>query len=159
MAIRYEPAPDIDARVIAIGRSLNLKHIDERVRCVRSVGGKSRWTLARCYSVAKAIQSALGVGPCYVIEVVGHQFDKLPEPEQTKTLIHEILHIPKAFGGGLKSHRFVNSRTVNKLYRQYLNGLKAQARMDAAARADQRKNANSKTVKKKTAKKKTARKP
>jgi predicted metallopeptidase len=118
MGITYQRAPDIDRRVQEIARALRMEHINERVVCVRSIGSRSKWTLARCYALPRALQAALEVKPHYVIEVVGHQFDTMPEPEQTKTLIHELLHIPKAFGGGLKSHRYVNSRKVNRLYRK-----------------------------------------
>ena len=95
-------------------------HLD-RVLCVRSRGSKARRTLARCHALPRIIQAALGVKSHYVIEVISEQFDKLKEEEQTKTLLHELLHIPKAFGGGFKGHGFVNKRKIDKLYEQLQN--------------------------------------
>jgi predicted metallopeptidase len=119
MAIRYVPAPDIDARVRHIVRVLGLDHAGGRVVCMRAFGSRARWTLARCHSLAKIMQVALGVPAHYVIEIIAATFDRLSPDDQTKTLIHELLHVPRAFGGGLKSHRYVNRRTVNKLFEQY----------------------------------------
>jgi len=31
------------------------------------------------------------------------------------------MHIPKAFGGGFKSHRHVNKKSVDQMYEQYKN--------------------------------------
>lgn len=52
----------------------------------------------------------------YVIEVIAETFDRLDEEEQVKTLIHEMLHVPPSFGGGLKSHRYVTDARVDRLY-------------------------------------------
>ena len=117
MTIRYERAPDIQQRVGRISRQLGLKHINERVVCVRSRGSRARYTVARCHAMSRVFQFALGVDMHYVIEVISETFDTMSEPEQTRTLIHELLHIPKAFGGGLKGHKNMR-RKVNSLYRQ-----------------------------------------
>ncbi len=118
--IRYAHAPDIDAQVRRIAETLGLAHIDGRVVCMRSAGSRARWTLARCHALSRIMQAALGVPAHYVIEILSGPFDRLSAEEQTKTLIHELLHVPRAFGGGLKSHRYVNRRTVQKLYEAYL---------------------------------------
>jgi predicted metallopeptidase len=125
MAIRYEHAPDIDARVRHIVEVLGLGHIDCRVVCMRSYGSRARWTLARCHALAKIMQVALNVPMHYVIEIIMGTFDRLSPDDQTKTLIHELLHVPRAFGGGLKSHRYVNRRMVNKLFEQYRRAVAA----------------------------------
>ena len=57
--------------------------------------------------------------PFYVIEVISEQFDKMDEEEQTKTLIHELMHIPKNFGGGFRHHDFVNRGNIEKMYKIY----------------------------------------
>ena len=119
MAIKYLPAPDIDRRIRWMARLLELGHIDERVICMRAVGSRARWTLARCHTLPKILQVAMGVDAHYVIEVIAEQFDDLGDVEQDKTLIHELLHIPRAFGGGLKSERFVNSGRVNRHYKKF----------------------------------------
>ena len=43
----------------------------------------------------------------------------MSEEDQMKTLVHELLHIPKAFGGGFRHHDFVQRRTIDKFYRMY----------------------------------------
>ncbi len=120
--ISYSKAPDVEQEVVDITRRLELNHIDlSRVVCIRSFGSKSRRTLARCHTLSRIVQKSLDIGAHYIIEVIAEQFDRLPQEEKTKTLIHELLHIPKTFGGGFKHHDFVNHKNVEKLYRQYEN--------------------------------------
>jgi len=57
----------------------------------------------------------------YLIEVISEKFDKLPETERTKVIIHELMHIPKSFGGGFKHHNVVNEKNVEKIYQHYCN--------------------------------------
>jgi predicted metallopeptidase len=119
--IRYEKADDVKLRISEIVAMLDLGHVRlDRVACVRSRGSKSRRTLARCHTLSKIIQKALGIPAHYVIEVISERFDSLPEEDKTKILIHEVLHIPKSFGGGFKYHDYVNSRAVNRAYDAYL---------------------------------------
>ena len=118
--IKYEDSTDIRERVEDIVKSLNLKHVDlSRVACVRSHGSKSRYILARCHVLSRIFQKTLGIKAHYIIEVVSEKFDKLDFEDQTKILIHEILHIPKTFGGGFKHHNYVNKRTVERVYETY----------------------------------------
>lgn len=119
--IRYDLAPDVAARIQQITRFLEFTHIDpERVICVRSHGSTSRTTLARCHALPKILQLALGQRPAYVVEVLAETFDRLPEGEQTKTLIHELMHIPRNFGGGFRNHRpHVTRRRVDRMYEAY----------------------------------------
>ena len=124
MTIRYAHAPDIEAQVRRIAAALGLAHIDERVVCMRSTGSRARRTLARCHALPRIMQAALGVPAHYVIEILSEPFDRLSGEERTKTLIHELLHVPRAFGGGLKSHRCVNRRAVQKLYEVYVRRLR-----------------------------------
>jgi len=65
------------------------------------------------------MQLALNVKTHYAVEVISEQFDKLSDEEQTKTLIHELMHIPKAFGGGFKYHNVVNRKNIDKLYKKF----------------------------------------
>ena len=119
--IRYEQAADLEERIMHIAGKLNMGHIDlSRVVCIRSRGSKSRRTLARCHVLPRIMQEALKLRAHYVIEVITEKFESLSEEEKTKTLIHELMHIPKSFGGGFRHHRpYVNRRTVERMYRMY----------------------------------------
>lgn len=119
MAIKYQHAPDIQDRIQDIAGKLGIRHDFSRIVCVRSYGSQSRHTIARCHALSRVMQLALGVKAHYVIEVISERFDKLSNEEKIKTLIHELLHIPKAFGGGFKYHDVVNRRNIDKLYREY----------------------------------------
>ena len=120
--IHYELAEDIGTEIQEIIRKLEMNHIDEsRVVCIRSRGSASRRTLARCHGLPRIMQLALALKPHYVIEIISEQFEKLGKAEQTKVLIHELMHIPHAFGGGFRSHRpYVTKRKVEKMYQQFL---------------------------------------
>lgn len=117
MGIKYVRAPDIQAEIHRISDMLGFAHVDHRVICIRSHGSRARYTLARCHAMSRVMSIALGVEQTYVIEVINETFDQLDPIDKTKTLIHEILHIPKSFGGGLKGHRNMR-RTVEKFYKQ-----------------------------------------
>jgi predicted metallopeptidase len=117
----YLPAPDIDEEITRIIRSLEMDHIRPgRVRAIRSRGTKSRRILARCHGLPKALQTGLAIPAHYVIELVSENYDRLSVKEQTKTLIHELMHIPRIFGGGFRNHDYVRERRVNQLYDQYM---------------------------------------
>ena len=119
--IKYFPASDIEKRMIDILSKLKMDHIDpSKVSCIRSKGSSARRTIARCHGMPKVLQIGMGRGAHYVIEVISEQFDKLDEEEQTKTIIHELMHIPKNFGGGFRHHDFVNKNSVERMYGQYL---------------------------------------
>ena len=120
--MQYEKAQDLDEKVSAIIRKIGLSYIDPgRVKCIRSRGTKTRRTLARVHAISKAVQKGLGIRAHYVIEIITEKFEKLPEEEKTKTLIHELLHIPKSFGGGFRHHKpYVNRKIVERAYQEYL---------------------------------------
>lgn len=119
--MRYEFAPDLQNKAEEISKIL-FSHIKiERVRCFRSYGSSARGTVARCHGLGKIMQKALGVKPFYVLEFITERFEKFNEEEKIKIIIHELMHIPKTFGGGFKHHDFVNHRNVNKFYKEYMN--------------------------------------
>jgi predicted metallopeptidase len=123
MGIRYERAPDIEDRVFDIVRKLGMGHVNlARVSCIRSRGSSSRYVLARCHTLTRIFQHALGIKAHYIIEVISERFDSLTREEQTRTLIHELMHIPRTFGGGFKHHDLVNRRSVEMMYRRYRKG-------------------------------------
>ncbi|VVB99301.1 Uncharacterised protein [uncultured archaeon] len=97
-------------------------HINEhRIICMRSRNATAR-AYARIWNLPDIWQKALSVGTFYVIEVLSQHYDKLPEEEKEKVLIHELLHIPKTFSGALRPHGGkikVNGRNVGELYKIY----------------------------------------
>ena len=121
MGISYELAEDLQKQVNELARML-FPHVKlDSVVCLRSYGSSSRGTIARCHALGKAMQLALNRKGFYVIEVINKRFDKMSEEEKTKTLIHELMHIPKSFGGGFIHHNIVHERNVERMYQHYVN--------------------------------------
>lgn len=124
--MEWHEAKDIKRDIKKIVDILSLPHINySRIFCFRTYGSKSR-SYARIWSFPKIFQTALGIEPAYVIEVLANYFDKLDKDEQKKVLIHELLHIPKNFSGALLAHRSRNRRLssqVNTLFKEYKQGL------------------------------------
>jgi predicted metallopeptidase len=120
MPIRYEKAEDLQEQIneIAVGLFPHVKL--DSVICIRSFGSTSRCTIARCHALGRAMQLALERKGFYVIEVISHRFDKMSEEEKIKTLIHELMHIPKSFGGGFIHHNVVCHKNVEKMYEKYI---------------------------------------
>lgn len=118
--IKYELAEDIKKKISEISLRLELDHVDlANVICLRSRDSGSRGTIARCHTISRIWQKALNTKAIYLIEVISERFDKMPEDEKIKTLIHELMHIPKSFGGGFIHHsQFGN---LNALYKKFLN--------------------------------------
>ncbi len=117
---------DIHKRIREILKKVDLPHVRaNKIVCFRSTGSKAR-ARARIWSLPRIWQKALKVEPHYCIEILSQNFDNLPYNEQTKVLIHELLHIPKTFSGALLPHRSRGRRldraAVNKLYRKYKKG-------------------------------------
>lgn len=120
MPIKYELAEDIMARLYDIAKRIGMEHVKfSGVYAVRSKGSQSRGTLARCHALGKIWQKCLNINAVYIIEIINERFEKMSREEQDKTLIHELMHIPKSFGGGFKHHNIVNRRNVEKLYKVY----------------------------------------
>ena len=119
MPIKYFEAPDVKRLVDEILDSLEFFNVvPQFVFCVRSRGSKSRRTIARIHGLGRIWQEALRLAPSYVIEVISERYDKLTEEEKEKTMIHELLHIPKGFSGGFRPHKgYVDQKTVEHLFR------------------------------------------
>ncbi|MEM4605854.1 MAG: putative metallopeptidase [Candidatus Pacearchaeota archaeon] len=118
--MRYEKADDLREIADRIVRKMNWNHIDlNNVGFLRSFGSSTRRTIARCHGLGKAMQIAMGRKGFYVIEVISERFDKLKDEEKEKVLIHELMHIPKSFGGGFVHHDKVNEKTVEEVHKRY----------------------------------------
>jgi len=120
MGIKYCDAEDIKKEAEDIVKTMDWKHIRlGDVYFLRSVGSSSRGTIARCHTLSKPLQLALKRGGFYLIEVIHERFDKLSEDERKKVIMHELMHIPKTFGGGFIHHHMVNERSVNLVFKEY----------------------------------------
>ncbi len=121
MPIKYKKAEDLQ-EIFNEMVDLMFPHVQKNnVVCLRSYGSLSRGTIARCHALGKAMQLALDRKGFYVIEIISERFDKLSDKDKIKTMIHEIMHIPKSFGGGFKHHDFVCHRNVEQMYDRYVN--------------------------------------
>ena len=119
--MRYEFAPDIQEKMKRIIEKLNMHHVKtDAVVCMRSYGSKSN-AIARCHGLGKIMQKALGRKAFYVLEFISERFDKMNEKDKTKTIIHELLHIPKSFGGGFRHHNYVTEKEVEKFCKKFEN--------------------------------------
>ncbi|MDR5682513.1 MAG: putative metallopeptidase [Armatimonadota bacterium] len=125
------PAPDLQARLRRIATALEFVHVDPgRVHCVRVYGSRANaW--ARIWGLPPIFQHALGLPAVYVIEFLQPAFDRLPPGQQDRVIIHELLHIPTTFSGGIRPERSlslrIDRRTVERYYRRYLAAVGRQA--------------------------------
>jgi predicted metallopeptidase len=122
MGIKYFQADDIKKEAEEICKIMEWDHIDfENLGFLRSTGSVAPRTIARCHALGKAMQIAMGRKTgFYLVEVISEKFDRLPETEKTKTIIHELMHIPKTFGGGFIHHNMVHEGSVRDIYKKYL---------------------------------------
>jgi predicted metallopeptidase len=121
--MNYAPAPEIKEQVILLVKELQFSHIKlEHLHCIRSFDAKTR-AYARIWGMAKIFKEVAGIEPHYIIEVNAKYFDKQSPREQMKTLVHELMHIPKTFSGALLSHRgryhAINDREVEKILKRH----------------------------------------
>ncbi len=119
--MKYEFAPEIQFKAEEISKIL-FPYVDiGNIKCFRSYGTSSRYTIARCHALGKLMQKAICRKAFYVLEFLSERFDKLDEEEKIKIIIHELMHIPKCFGGGFKHHNVVTNKNVNMMYKTYKN--------------------------------------
>lgn len=117
--MKYESAPDLQAKAEEFCRIL-FPHVKTwRIKCFRSFGTSSRGTIARCHTIGKLMQKTIGVKAHYGLEFISERFDKMSQEDQLKVILHELMHIPKTFGGGFKHHNWVTEKNVNKLFVEY----------------------------------------
>lgn len=117
--MKYEKAPEIKEKILQLINRLEFDFIKgKNIHCIRSFDTKTR-AYARIWGMAPLFKEVVGIEPNYIIEVISKRFDKLNEREQLKTLIHELMHIPKTFSGALLPHRGryhrINDREVEKI--------------------------------------------
>ena len=142
MSIKYEYAPDLQLQAEEISKLL-FPHIKiNNLSCIRSYGSSSRGTIARCHTLGKVMQMAIRTKAFYAIEVLSEKFDKMSEQNKTKVIIHELMHIPKTFGGGFIYHNMVNEENVEIYYKKYLKLKEQEERNNRIVNFDDVKNEN-----------------
>ena len=121
LPLKYLEAPDIKVLVDEIIERLDFSHIvPQSVYCYRSKGSKSKRIIARIHGFGKIWQKALGLPPTYVIEVLSERYDRLSQGDKEKTVLHELMHIPKGFKGVFRHHKgYVSREQVEKMYKEY----------------------------------------
>ena len=122
LTIKYTEALDVKALLDEIMDRLDLFHIvPQFVYCYRSTGSASEHTIARIHGLGRIWQEALRRPPTYVIEVLSERYDELNQTDKERTLIHELLHIPKGFSGGFRPHKgYISKKRVDELHQQLL---------------------------------------
>ena len=122
MPLEYFEAPDVKSLVDEIVDILGFFHVvPQFVYCYRSRGSESRRTVARIHGLGRIWQEALRRPAAYVIEVISEQYDELSDEEKEKTLIHELLHIPKGFSGGFRPHKgYIDKKRIDRLHEMLL---------------------------------------
>lgn len=119
--MKYALAPEIKRTIRVLIKQLHFDHMKaNNIHCIRSFDSKTR-AYARIWGMSRLFKEVAGLEPNYIIEVNARYFDKLSERDKIKTLIHELMHIPKTFSGALLSHRgryhSINDREVEKILR------------------------------------------
>jgi len=119
--MKYSKAPEIKEQIDLLIKKLGFTYMNPKnIHCIRSFDAKTR-AYARIWGMAKLFKEVAGLEPNYIIEVNAKKFDKLSERDKLKTLVHELMHIPKTFSGALLSHRGkyhrINDREVEKILR------------------------------------------
>jgi predicted metallopeptidase len=127
----YSFDPELESLVRDVVRTLRdyFFYIDvERVRVVVCRNCRSR-ALARIHYLPTVWRLVLGLKPMYVIEVIEGNFNSLTYEEKVRVVIHELLHIPKGFSGGLRPHgRYVSNYVVERLLKEYFRRKSASKR-------------------------------
>lgn len=119
--MKYKFAPDLQLIAEDVSRTL-FPHIKiNRIKCLRSSGTSTQRTIARCHALGKLMQNAMGCEAFYAIEFLSEKFDKMSDEDKIKVIIHELMHIPKTFGGGFQHHNYVTERNVNIMHKTYTN--------------------------------------
>lgn len=117
--MEYELANDLQEQTLEIIKKLEMDYIDpKRIVCMRGTGSKAKGVIARLHGMDKPMQLAMNCTAFYIIEFL-ELFEKCSDRDKTETIIHELLHIPKNFGGGFRHHDYVKNRRVKELYKKY----------------------------------------
>ena len=127
--ITYKKCPKIKTVVMEIIQEVGFNHIDvSRLEFLVSKNAKAR-AYARIYGLPRAIQVGHDLQPLYTIEFLCEKVSGLSQEEIAKVLIHELLHIPYTFKGGLRPHgRLVNNRKAKSIAKNIAPKLKKEVK-------------------------------
>ncbi|MCL4389849.1 MAG: metallopeptidase [Patescibacteria group bacterium] len=126
--MEWQDAPDVKFRLDRLLRADLFPYVrGTKIAALRGHGSTSR-AIARIWSLPRPWQQVLGIDPQYIIEVITERFDRLSDQDKDRTLIHELMHIPKSFSGALVAHRGggrgrphrIDRHTVEVLYQKYI---------------------------------------
>ncbi|HID41125.1 MAG TPA: metallopeptidase [Pyrodictium sp.] len=102
--VKYRRDQRLEEAIHLLIEALGLDYIDEgRVYAAWSTGSTTR-AYARIWGLPSPFARLGLCRPMYVIELVSENFQELSCREQISVLVHELLHIPRSFSGGLRSH-------------------------------------------------------
>jgi len=102
--IRYYNCPGLTRILLRIAGSIGVKGVDEgNLRGVVSRGSRST-AYARIWALPRPFIVAFGWRPSYVVEVIYERWGRLSCEEKLAVLVHELLHVPRRPGGGLRRH-------------------------------------------------------
>ena len=117
--MKYEYAMDLKERAIEAVKLLGMDYIDiERLECLRSFGSSTRGVIARCHTLGKVMQKGMKTKAFYTIEFL-ERFERMSRDEQDRVIIHELMHIPKTFGGGFRHHDHVCNHNIEILHKKF----------------------------------------
>ena len=123
MPMKYEFDFTWTEKTREIAKTLGYGYVvPEKLGVVKSWGSTTKRTIARIHSIGKVMMLGMGHEKSfYVIELISEQFDKQPYEEKVETIIHELMHIPKGYGGGFRQHHQVSHKNVKQEYKRYMN--------------------------------------
>lgn len=105
---------EVKADIFKAAGRYSLTHIlSSRVAVLYNSSSKSR-AVARIWGLHKVFQTAYGMPPLYVIELLG-PFARLTCREKIDAIAHELAHISTTTSGALRPH----NRALWRDYRRY----------------------------------------
>jgi predicted metallopeptidase len=121
LALRFLRDPLLDKALGILISKLGLSYIKtDRIYIAWSRGSKTT-ALARIWGLPSPFVKLGICEPAYVIELISEKFPKLSCDEIVETLIHELLHIPRTFSGGLRAHgEWSKKRNIKKIVKEKL---------------------------------------
>jgi predicted metallopeptidase len=103
--LRFHPSPELQELIARVVDVLGLRYIDAgRVYVVFSTGSRST-AYARIWGLPRPFVELGICRPSYVVEIVSENILTLRSCQDiVEVIVHELLHIPRSFSGGLRSH-------------------------------------------------------